>query len=264
MQITNDNAIEKIARLGLIAKGIVYCLLGILAFMAAFEIGGQSNKDTNVKGMFRFVYDQTGGQIIVALLVIGLLCYTAWRMIQAFSKNYSSGKMDWKKRLRYFWSGLIYLFLSFFAIKLLLHKDNEGGGNSQQSIISEIFQKPMGQWIIGIIAVAIGIAGIYQIYYGLSEKYKKHISELSQHTSNTVLLNAGKVGYVARGIVWLIISWLLLKATLKSDSGEAADTSGAFTFLENSTYGSYLFGAVSLGLVCYGIYNFIRARYEHF
>jgi hypothetical protein len=75
---------------------------------------------------------------------------------------------------------------------------------------------------------------------------------------------AGKLGYVARGIVWVVLAWLFLKAALHANSAEAGDTSKAFSFLQDAAYGSYLLGAVGLGFICYGAFNFIRVRYESF
>jgi len=77
-----------------------------------------------------------------------------------------------------------------------------------------------------------------------------------------MMIRAGKAGYIARGIVWVIIGWLFLKAALNSNPQQAGGTSSAFQFLETSSYGSYLLGAVALGLICYGIFMFMRAKYK--
>ena len=78
------------------------------------------------------------------------------------------------------------------------------------------------------------------------------------------MFTAGKIGYVARGIVWLVIGWLLGKAAYHSNSSEAGDTSKAFNILGEGTFGMYILGAVGVGFVCYGAFSFIRARYERF
>jgi hypothetical protein len=115
------------------------------------------------------------------------------------------------------------------------------------------------------IAAAIFLAvGIYQIYYGLSERYEKHTQKADNAMSKRVLLKAGKIGYVARGIVWVIIGWLFIKAAMSSNSSEAGDTSKAFSFLADAAYGSYLLAILAIGLICYGVFNFIRARYQSF
>jgi hypothetical protein len=122
-----------------------------------------------------------------------------------------------------------------------------------------------GEWIMGAASLVLSFVGIYQIYYGYSEAYKKHVSLNSVNPDmRNLLLKSGKIGYVARGMVWLILAWLFAKAAWYSNASEAGDTAKAFHFLERASYGSYLLGTLGLGLFCYGLFNFIRAGYERF
>lgn len=252
--------VPKIARIGLIAKGIVYVILGALAFMAAFEIGGQSNQDTNKAGVFNSIKDFPGGIILLVLLAAGLVCYSIWRMIQTFSGHDPDVKLS--KRVRYFFSGVIYLLLAGTAVQMIVsHEQENGDGN--QHLVARMLDHPAGEWIIGTVALMFAAVGIYQIYYAVSEKYKKHVEQLNGNSNGaSALLKAGKVGYISRGIVWLLLAYLFLMAALHSNSSEAGGTSKAFQSLESSSYGSYLLGALGLGLVAYGVFNFIRAKYQ--
>lgn len=252
------------AQFGLSAKGLVYIILGALAFMAAFEIGGRSNADASSTGALNFVQDAPFGAVLLGLLTFGLFCYVAWRLVQTFS-NQGSQEKDWKHRLRYFFSALAYLALAISALQLLLHSGGASNGDQNQQFAGQVLSKPMGQWLLGIGALLLAGIGIYQIYYGFSEKYKKHLQNLRLHSQSIALLvRSGKVGYIARGIVWLIVAYLLLQAALHANAAEAGDTSKAFRFLESSPMGSYLLGALGLGLVAYGVFNFLRAKYERF
>ncbi|MGZ8536671.1 MAG: DUF1206 domain-containing protein [Flavisolibacter sp.] len=253
--------IDKMARTGMIAKGIVYVILGNLAFMAAFEIGGTSDEDANSTGVFTSIKEAPAGIALLALLAAGLICYSVWRVIQSFTYDDDKKEKKWPKRARYLFSGLSYLALALTAIKLLM--GNKKSGDKNQQIFSEIIDKPFGQWILISGAVVIAIIGIYQIWYGLAGKYKKHVQDLDSHSAkSTFLMRAGTIGYVARGIVWLILSFLLMRAALHTNAKEVGDTGKAFEFIESSTYGSFLLGGLGLGLICYGLFNFIRARYE--
>ncbi len=255
--------LRNIARAGLIAKGIVYVILGILGFMAAFEIGGQTNSDTNKEGVFDSIKEFPGGLVGLGLLAAGLICYSIWRGVQTFSNTDGSEK-KWTKRVRYFFSGLVYLSLAFTAIQIIFRSraDKE---DKNQYWISEILNHPFGQWLIGLAGLVLAGVGIYQIYYGVSEKYKKHVQQLSLHsTTSSLLLRSGKIGYISRGIVWLILAYLLVRAALHNDSSGAGDTGKAFSFIEDSSFGSYLLGALGVGFMAYGVFNFIRARYETF
>ncbi len=257
--------IKPIAQAGLLAKGVVYCLLGVLAFMAAFNFAGQSTKNADKEGVFSFVHKQTGGQIMLGIIALGLLCYCLWRGIQAFGDTEEKGK-DVKgiaSRARYMFSGLVYASLAAFAIKILfsLKRSEE---NEKQDMVQEILNKPLGEWLLGIAAAIIIGVGIYQIYYGLSEKYTKHVENVGHAANTNLLLLSGKIGYVARGFVWLIIGWLFTKAAFNSNSSQAGETSKAFKFLAEASYGSYILAAVGLGLICYGIFNFVRVKYDSF
>lgn len=257
--------VKPIAQTGLTAKGIVYCLLGVLAFMAAFNIAGQSTRDTNKEGVFSFIQEQTGGQIMLSIVAIGLLCYSLWRGLQTFADTEGKGN-DSKgiaARGRYFFSGLVYTSLAFFAIKMVTTGQKDNGGN-RQDMIQSFLSKPYGAWVVGIAAVIIIGVGLYQAWYGLAGKYKKHVEKAGYSSEQKLLVSTGKLGYVTRGIVWLILGWMLIKAVFHSNSSEAGDTAKAFGFLQDAAYGSYLLGAVGFGLVCYGIFNFIRVRYEKF
>ena len=256
---------KPIAQAGLVAKGIVYCLLGLLAFMAAFNINGQSAKNADTAGVFDFIYKQTGGQILLGIIALGLFSYAVWRGIQTFGDTEHKGT-DTKglaARARYLFSGLVYGSLAVYAANMLF-ANASSNGDDKQNMAKELLSKPFGQWLVGIAAAILLGVGIYQIYYGLSEKYKKHANRVGRSSNKKLLLMAGKVGYIARGIVWLLIAWLFAKAAIHSNSAEAGDTSKAFSFLEHVSYGSYLLGAVALGLICYGTFNFIRAKYENF
>jgi hypothetical protein len=254
-----------IARAGLVAKGLVYCLLGLLAFMAAFNINGQSVNNTDKQGVFGFVYQQTGGQILLGLIAAGLLCYCLWRGIQAFSDTEKKGT-DTKGlaiRARYLFSGLVYGSLAIAAANIA-RKRPSGSGDSQQGLATELMTRPLGEWLVGIAAAILAANGVYQIWFGLSEKYRKHAQRVGHSSHTDLLLMAGKIGYLARGLVWLLIAWLFFKAALHNNSAEAGDTSRAFSFLEHTAYGKYLLAAIAIGLICYGTFNFVRARYETF
>jgi len=257
---------ENFARFGMAAKGVVYCLVGALAFMAAFEINGNSTEGAGKQGVFQFILEQPFGKILLGIVALGLVCYTIWRFIQAFmdSEGKGMGAKGIGKRIGYAFSGFIYGGLAFYAAQLVLGKSNSsGGGDSRQTLASKLLEQPFGQWLVGIVAIGTIAMGLYQIYKAISGKFLKNVQTANiQANIKDMLMKAGKVGYIARGIVWGIIGFLFLKAAMNSNAQEAGGSTSAFQFLEDSSYGSILLGVIALGLVCYGIFMFVRARYE--
>ncbi|MDO6391417.1 DUF1206 domain-containing protein [Pontibacter sp. BT731] len=257
--------VVRFARVGLIAKGVVYCLVGALAFMAAFELGGQTTEEAGKTGVFQFILEQPYGKVLLAIVAAGMLCYTLWRFIQAFRDTEEKGS-DAKgigKRIGYAFSGAVYGVLAFTAAQLLLGNGGGGNGDSRQSLARELLSQPFGQWLLGAVAVGTMIMGIYQFYRAYSGKYMSKVqAQQLKPELRTSLVRAGLVGYIARGVVWLIIGYLLLRAALTSNSREAGSSSEAFQFLEEASYGSYLLGILALGLICYGVFMFVRAKCE--
>lgn len=261
-QVSAQNTLQRVAKAGYAAKGVVYVLLGILAFMAAFELG-RSGEEASRGSVFRMVRDAPAGGILMGILALGLVCYALWRMVQAFAPKYGH-EHNGKKRIMYFFSGLAYAAVAFAAVKMTLWHQ-QSSGNGQQELAASLLSRKGGQWLTGLLSLILLGIGVYQIWYGLSEKYRKHVQESnipSQHAH--LLLRSGKIGYIARGLVWGVIAFLLFRAALHARAAEAGDTADAFRFLEASPLGSFLLAAVGLGLVAFGIFSWVRAGYEKF
>lgn len=257
--------VKNFAMFGLSAKGVVYCLVGIIAFMAAFELQGKSTEDAGKAGILKTIQDLPAGNILLAIVALGLLSYAVWRFIQAANDTESKGS-DAKgigKRLKYSFSGLVYAGLAFLAARLVLGNGGGSNGDSRETLASKLLEQPFGQWLVGILAAGTIVIGIYQIYYGYSEKYRKKVRSTGlKNEIEHQMLRAGKVGYMARGVVWLVIGYMFLRAALNSNPKQAGGSSDAFQFLESTAYGSFILGAVALGLICYGVFMFMRAKYQ--
>lgn len=259
--------IDTYARIGIAAKGAVYVLIGILAAMAAFGEGG--NVDGGQSGAFQWILQQPFGQILLGLVILGLLGYVIWRMIMAFKDpdGYGTDSKAIFKRLGFFFSGLTYLFFAFSAARLLLPNlgsgTGSGGGGGREMLIAKVLDQPFGQILIGIFAAIVIGKGIYQFYKGVTGNFKEHVNEQSMsHNQHEVYARAGRIGYIARGIVFAILGYFLVKVALQSDASEAGGTGEALSFL-SGTAGPYVLAAVALGLAAYGIFMFIKSKYRY-
>jgi hypothetical protein len=257
--------VKSFAKIGLIAKGIVYCIVGVLAFMAAFNIGGGTAQAADKKGVFQTILEQPFGKFLLALVSIGLFFYALWRIFQALkdTENKGNGLKGLSRRGSYLFSGAVYGALAFYAAKLVMGSHQSQGSDSRQTLAQKLLEQPFGAWLAGAVAIGIILTGLNQIYRGWSGKYKKKVQSAGlKHETEAVLIRAGKFGYVARGIVWIIIGYLFLQAALHANPKEAGGTGRAFQFLEEASYGPFLLGAVAVGLFCYGVFMFMRAKYQ--
>ena len=250
---------EKFARFGLASKGVVYLLMGILSVLAAF---GLSNAKGDKEEAFKVIYDQPFGKFILLAIALGLLGYVMLRMFQAIKDTEHKGK-DVKgilTRIGYGLSAVLYIFIGAYALKLVFQNGGGGGGNSREFVVSKILGYPGGEYAIGIAGLVVIGMGIYQIYRGVSGKFMKKVNLVSSNMKDA-FKSAGTIGYISRGIVLGIIGYLLFHAALVSNPEEAQGTGAAFDFLQNE-FGSLMMALVAIGLAGYGVFCFVKAKYQ--
>lgn len=256
--------VKRLARFGLAAKGAVYLLSGLLALLAALSIGRHSGSAADKSGVFSFIYQQPMGKVLLAAIAVGLLCYAAWRLMQGIKDTEHKGN-DLKglaRRGSYIFRGLLYCSIAFYAAKVALYHA-VSHGDSNEKLARQLIDKPFGQVLTGIVAVIMFISGFVQLANAFSGRYKKHVQH-AQYKGRiaSLLIHAGRLGYTARGIVWFIIGWLFLKAAIQASPGQAGGSADVFQWLQSWQYGDILLAIVAAGLVCYGIFMFLRARYQ--
>jgi hypothetical protein len=249
---------EKFFRFGLICKGIVYCITGILATLAAIGFGGSKASKSEI---FKMIYEQPFGLILISIIAFGLFGYALLRFFQCFRDTEHKGKnaKGLASRIGYGISGGIYFGLGLYATKLAI-TGSGGSGESRQFMVSKVLGISGGEWIIGIIGLIIIGSGVHQIYRGISGKFMKKI-ELMRMDFSDAMKKAGIIGYISRGVMLLVIGYLLWHAGITSNPNDAKGTDGAFAFLEN-TFGSVLMMTIAIGLVGYGIFMFVKAKYQ--
>jgi hypothetical protein len=248
-------------RAGYAAYGVVYGAVGVLALKAAFGGGG---KTTSQEGAFRSILFAPLGRVLLGLVAIGLLGYALWRLFQAIfdpdAEGADAGGIA--SRLGHGLDGAFHLILAFTAGQLVLGLGS-GGSGSPDDWTARLLAQPFGRWVAVIIGAVIVGAGLYQFYAaykaGFREELKLH--EMSGR-EKTWATRSGRLGYAARGVVFGVIGVFLMQAALQTDPDKARGLGGALQALVLQPFGPYLLGTVALGLVAYGAFMLVVARYR--
>ncbi|MBD0264874.1 MAG: DUF1206 domain-containing protein [Tolypothrix sp. Co-bin9] len=257
--------VERLARLGYAAKGLVYFVVGLLAAQAAFGSGG---KTTNTAGALETIVTQPFGKFLLGIVSLGLIGYALWRFVQTILDPEDSGKeMNAKriaKRLGYAFSAIAYFSLAVTSIKLLIMGSSSSDSDSVEDWTIYFLHQPFGRWLVvllGLTVICVGISYLYQAYKGKFRRYFK-LYQMSP-TEQIWTLRLGRFGIAARGFVFGIIGIFMILAAIQLDGTQARGLGGALAVLGKQPFSPWVLGVVALGLIAYGIYSVIEARYRH-
>lgn len=253
--------IDRLARFGYVAYGVVYLLVGVLSVQAAL---GGANQAPGQEGALRSILFAPLGRVLLCIVALGLLAYAAWRLYEGITDPENEGR-DAKgiaKRVDHLLNGLFHGALAFSAGQLALGSGG-GSGGSPDDWTATLMSQPFGRWLVVVAGVGVAGAGLYQFYKAYRADFREGLktSEMSLREKRWTT-HAGRLGFTARGIVFGVIGVFLIQAALQSDPDEARGLGGALETLARQPFGPYLLGAVALGLVAYGVFMFVVARYR--
>ncbi|WP_324827464.1 DUF1206 domain-containing protein [Qipengyuania zhejiangensis] len=238
-------------RLGYFSRAILYSVLGLIALTSAGKIAQGTN------GIFQAVKEFPLGTAVLWLMVVGLLAYALFRFASTFFdiENQGSDAKGWAKRLGHAGSAIGHLALAFSAYKFA-SSGSGGSGDGAQKAASGVLSMEFGGVLVGILGIAFFVAAVFQAKKGLTGEFMHRISGAAPSYTRQI----GGAGYVARAVVFLIIGWSLIKAGLLSAGSEQVKTLGdAVASLAGE---GIVFTLVAIGLLLFGIFSFILARYK--
>jgi hypothetical protein len=255
-----------LARIGLVAKGVSFGIMAVLAIKLALGDGG---KATSRQGALQTISDEWSGQILLILLAAGFAAYALWRFVQAFAERESDENeakreaKKWGKRAGYVGRGLIYAGLTYTSIKILMGSGEESQNQKARKTTAAVFDWPAGRWIVAIVGLAIIGAGLWNAYRGVTRKFEDRwrtgeMSRIERNWGGRI----GVLGHLARAIVFTLVGVFIVKAALEYDAKEAIGLDGALQKLANHSYGPWLLGFTAAGLFAYGVFCLVDARYR--
>lgn len=248
---------NKFARLGVATKGWVYLIIGGLTAFAAFGLGGEKAGSSDA---LSFIAAQTFGKILLSITAVGLLGYLFFRWYQAFKGSVKSDHkgVNFVTRVGFFGSGITYGLLAFSAINYVWDSSNQGNGSSG---LSKIFNSEYGMLVGIVMGTLFIIKAGSEFYRVFSKKFKEQVAQSKLSTIvHDRLIQLGTVGFAARGVVFSVLSFLFIKAAFNK-RGEDMGKQDAFSFIQN-TFGSTILGVIALGLIAYGIFMIVSAKYS--
>ena len=260
----NSEWADRLARLGFCARGLVYVIVGVLALQIAFGTGSRGD-EASKEGALRQIAERQLGGVLLAVLAVGLAGYALWRASEALwgKRDEDDEAKRAAKRAGSAGKAVLYAALCVSTIQFIANGPRAAGGEQQQTLTARVLDWPGGQWLVGAVGAALITGGLYVTYRGLAQKFDKRLdtSDMGPVMGATVDV-VGTVGMAARGLVFGVAGFLLIRSALDFESDESIGIDGTLRTIAQQAYGQILLTVTAIGLIAYGLYSFAEARYR--
>ena len=253
--------VEGLARAGLVARGVLYAIVGVLALQVA---AGRETERPDKQGALTALAHQPLGKVLLVAAAVGFAGYAVWRLSAAVLDTEGDGTdaSGWAKRVADLGRGLLYTGFCVTAVRLITGSSGDDR-TKEADLTAAVLRAPLGRVAVAAVGLAVVGGGLYNGYRALSAKYRKKLrtGEMSR-TMRRWITGIATVGLIARMVVFVLIGAFLVRAAARYDAREAVGVDGALQRLADATYGPALLALVAVGLFMYGLYSFVEARYR--
>lgn len=251
-------AVEALARWGLVSRGIVYLVVGVLALSVL--LGGDERTDR--QGAVKAIADRPFGEPLLVALVVGFLGYACWRLLSAAVGHREDDEPKRTgKRLLSLLRGGFYAFVAVSTIAFLLSQQTEEDKTPIRA--ARVLDTTGGQtavFVVGVVIVGIGLGIAFR---AARQKQEKRLESYRiPDRLRTAVTVVGIVGLVGRGLVIALVGAFAVKAAVRADAQEARGLDASLQELSEQAYGRGLLGVAVAGLIGYALWSFVEAAYR--
>ena len=261
----DSDALEHLARVGLIAYGVVHLLVAWLAIQLAWFGGGGESADQS--GAMATLAESPVGKPLLWIVAVGLIALAVWQAAEVLrwrSGWTASGKQR-TKALRKSGNALvkaaIYVTLAVLAIRYATG-NGQSSSSSQQETTAGVFGWPGGQFLVGAAGLILVGVGAWHVRKGLNKHFLKQIDTTGCSPSAVRLVTRlGRIGFPGKGVALAGVGVLLIWAAVTYDPSKAQGLDGALHGVLELPFGRVLLTLVAVGIAAFGAFCFVRARY---
>jgi hypothetical protein len=262
-EVRDSAAVRVAGRAGLVARGVLYILVAILAIRIAF---GDRNEHADKSGALVLVARQPFGKGLLVVLAIGLAAYAVWMIARAVIVREDEPAKAWGKRAAYAGRAVLYGALCASTIDTIRRASSasqQAGNEQEHEWTARVLGWPFGRaLVVAAGLVAIG-AGVRYVVKAFTQKWRKKLDLANASaTTRNAIEKVAFVGWTGRGVVFGLVGIFLIRAAWQYDPKEAVGADGALRRLADGTFGPVLLCLVALGVLGFGVYSMIEARYR--
>lgn len=264
LEVQRSRPFELMVRAGFVARAVTYGVIGGITLALAVGAGGEPAAP-NQQGALSLIASAPLGRVALAVAAAGLLGYALWKFGQAiFGRGpEGGGGPELKDRLANAGGGVVYVAFFAVAVRILFGSSGGSGSSEPSKAAAGVLGWPGGPVIVGIAGAALIAISAYQVYDAFRGRFADDAKqrEMGPVASATFML-LGHVGLVARGLVFALVGYFLVKTAIDFNAHEAVGLDGALGRVHHEPFGPWLLGLIAAGLLVFAFYSLFEARYR--
>ena len=262
-QASQSPLMQDLTRYGYVARGILFIVIGYLALQLAL---GRSDQPPDQTGALAAIAQQPFGKTLLIVVMIGLIGYSLWGFVRAIFDPLHRGRDTGgiAQRLGFVVSGVSYGVLVIPAYQIVSGANSQPKSSTQktQDITAQIMQQPWGPWLVALVGLLVIVWALWQLYTAYTDKFEVDFkSQVMTSLERKWAEPVGRIGIGARALVFLLVGAFLLQAGLQHNPQQAVGLDGALFALLQLSDGPRLLMFAGLGLIVFGIYSILAARW---
>jgi hypothetical protein len=264
-QVTDHPLLTHLARVGLVAYGVLHVLIGWLAARIAWSVGPRA-EDADQTGALQTVAGSPGGRVLLWVIGLGMLALALWQAGEVL--RWWTGLLRPAHRLRAavvcvkcVAKGLVYGVLGVTALFFAVGAEYDAADRFRQ-VTDDALEIPGGAVAVVLAGAGVAAVGLYTLVRGVTGGFMKDVDlAAAPDRWEPVIERIGSVGYVAKGIAFAVSGGLLVHAAATEDVSTATGLDGAMHAIAAVPTGRWLITAIAIGFAAFGVYALARARY---
>ena len=251
--------VASLGRVGLVARGVLYVLLGYLALRIAF---GHPTSTANRSGALHTIARQPYGSVLLVALAVGFGAYALWQLTLAGFGGSSRGQaVGAARRILALASGVLYGFFCVTTVALVVGSSKgTGASSSAAGWTGKAMAHSHGRLAVGVAGAVVVVVGVFMVWRALLGHRDVALKAMGRSTRR-VIEGLAKVGQTARAVIIIGVGVFIIRAAQAFDPAKAKGLDGVLQSFAHTAVGPWLLALVAAGVVAYGLYSFAAARY---
>ncbi len=250
------------ARLGFVARGLIYVLIGLIALQIAFGRGGQADQG----GALGQIASRSYGTAVLWLLVVGFAGLALWRFSEAAFGAVGPDGSEASERIKSLVRGVIYTFFFFTTLRFVLGSASSSSANSNrqsETTTARVMEYTGGRVLVGVVGAVIIAVGAVLARESWRREFLQRMNLAGTGAGTRSLVERlGVVGGVARGVVFVLVGIFLVIAAVRYEPSRAEGLDGTLRAFAQTPLGPILLILVAGGLIAFGIFSMCEARWR--